>query len=66
MSAIAGLRGTGNFGTDERPKNFREMIMFMNSRAMTPLLRLTARVKKKTVSDPEYAWWAEPNTLVRV
>lgn len=24
MAAIAGLRGTGDWGTDERPKDFRE------------------------------------------
>lgn len=26
--AVAGLRGTGDWGTDERPKNFREMILW--------------------------------------
>lgn len=26
--AVAGLRGTGDWATDERPKNFREMILW--------------------------------------
>ena len=25
--AIAGMRGTGDWGVDERPKNFREFIL---------------------------------------
>ena len=26
--AVAGLRGTGDWAADERPKNFREMILW--------------------------------------
>lgn len=66
MTAVAGLRGTGSFGTDERPKNFREMIQFLNPNGDTPLFGLTSKVKKRTVDDPEYAWWDEPNDLVRL
>jgi Family of unknown function (DUF5309) len=61
MAAVAGLRGTGDFGTDERPKNFREMILFLNANGDSPIFGLTAKAKKKTVDDPEYAWWTEPN-----
>lgn len=28
LGALAGLRGTGDWGTDERPKNFREYILW--------------------------------------
>jgi hypothetical protein len=66
MAAVAGLRGTGDWGTDERPKNFRESILFMNPNGNTPIFGLTAKVKKRVVDDPEYAWWAEPNDLVRL
>src|SRR5581483_867525 len=66
MAAIAGLRGTGDFGTDERPKNFREMILFMNPNGAAPIFALTAKAKKKTVDDPEFAWWNETNVLIRL
>lgn len=35
-SGIAGLRGTatGDWATDERPKNFREMILWRGLRAL--------------------------------
>jgi hypothetical protein len=66
MAAVAGLRATGDFGTDERPKNFREMIMFRNPTGAAPIFALTARAKKRSVNDPEFSWWDEPNGNVRL
>jgi hypothetical protein len=66
MSGVAGLRGTGDWGTDERPKNFREMILFRNPNGSAPIFALTARARKKTVDDPEFAWWDEPNDIIRL
>lgn len=66
MAAVAGLRGTGDFGTDERPKNFREMILFLQPNGSAPIFALTSKVRKRTVDDAEYNWWDEPNDLVRL
>lgn len=66
MSAVAGLRGTGNFGTDERPKDFRESILFLKANGDAPIFGLTSKTQKATVTDPEYAWWDEPQDLVRL
>lgn len=66
MAAVAGLRGTGDFSASERPKNFREMILFLNPNGSAPLFALTSKVRKRTVSDAEYNWWDEPNDLVRL
>ena len=66
MSAVAGLRGTGQFGSDERPKNFRESILWMNPNGSAPLFALTSKVKKRSVDDPEYNWWDEPNNIYRL
>lgn len=54
---VAGLRGTGDFATDERPKNFREMILKRNPNGTAPLTALLAKMKKESVDDPEFAWW---------
>lgn len=64
--AIAGLRGTGNWGTDERPKNFREGILRFNPNGTAPIFALTAKAGKKTVDDPEFNFWVEGNTLIRL
>lgn len=66
MSGIAGLRGTGNWGSDERPKNFRESILFFSPNGTAPIFGLTSKAGKKTVNDPEFAWWNETQNLVRL
>ena len=66
MSGIAGLRGTGDFGTDERPKDFRENILFFNPNGEAPIFALSARAGKRVVKDPEFSWWNEGNALVRL
>lgn len=68
MAAIPGLRGTGDWGTDERPKNFRESILWMDPNGDTPLLGLTSKVKGKSMSvdDPEFSWWTEPKDIIRL
>ena len=66
MTAVAGLRGTGDWGTDERPKNFRELILWRNPNGSAPIFALMAKVKKETTNDPEFSWWDEPNDLVRL
>ena len=66
MTAIAGLRGTGDWATDERPKDFREFILRRNPNGTAPMFALMARVGTESVSDPEFSWWDEPNDLVRL
>lgn len=66
MAAIAGLRGTGDWGTDERPKNFREMILWREQRGTAPVLALSSKAQKEAVSDPDFSWWDEPLGIVRL
>lgn len=66
MSGVAGLRGTGNWSTDERPKSFRESILFFSPNGNSPIFGLTSKAGKKTVTDAEFAWWAESQTLTRL
>ena len=66
MSGIAGLRGTGDWGTDERPKNFREGILRFNPNGTAPIFALSSKAGKKNVNDPEFAWWSEGNVLTRL
>lgn len=65
---VAGLRNTGSWGADERPKNFRESILWMQPNGDTPLLGLSSQVKgkKKVVDDPDFSWWCEPMDIVRL
>ena len=64
--AFAGLRGTGSWGTDERPKNFREGILWKNPNGTAPIFAMLSKAKKRSVNDPEFAWWEETLDNVRV
>ena len=64
--AIAGLRGTGDWGTDERPKNFRETILFRNPNGSSPLTALMSKMKTESVDDPEFSWWEEEMNALRL
>ena len=64
--AIAGLRGNNSWGTDERPKNFREMILWRDPNGSAPLTALMARMRKETTDDPEFSWWEEELKAIRV
>jgi Family of unknown function (DUF5309) len=66
MSGIAGLRGTGDWGTDERPKSFRENILFFSPNGTSPIFALTSKAGKRNVTDPQHYWWAESNNLFRL
>lgn len=66
MPAIAGLRGTGDWGTDERPKNFREMILWRDPNGSAPMTALMARMRSEAVDDPEFNWWEEEQNPIRV
>jgi hypothetical protein len=63
---FAGLRGTGSWGTDERPKSFRELILWANPNGSAPLFALTSKAKTESVDDPEFSWWEETNTIARL
>lgn len=64
--AIAGLRGTGDWGPDERPKNFRETILWRQPNGMTPITGLLSKVGSESVNDPEFAWWEEELITIRL
>lgn len=66
MSGIAGLRGTGDFVDGERPKDYREGILWYNPNGEAPIFALSAKAGKRVVKDPEFFWWNEGNALVRL
>lgn len=66
MPSFAGLRGTGDWGTDERPKNFREAILWADPNGGTPLTALLSKMASQSVNDPEFAWFEESLTAVRI
>jgi hypothetical protein len=66
MPSIAGLRGTGDWATDERPKNFRETILFRQPNGQAPLTALLSKIGDEATDDPEFAWYEEQLNTIRV
>lgn len=64
--AFAGLRGSGSWGTSERPQNFREMILWMEPNGTAPLFALTSKARKQSTNDPQFHWWEETNSITRL
>lgn len=64
---FAGIRSTADFGTDERPKEFREGILFLNPNGTSPLFALSSKASEaKPLTDPEFNWWYEKQEVPEV
>jgi len=58
-NAFLGMRGTGDWATDERPKSWRELILFLYPNGMVPLTAILSKMKEEKVSDAEFNWWTK-------
>ena len=54
---VLGLRGTGSFSADDRPKNYREILLFLKPNTEAPLTALMGRSKEKVTDDAEFKWF---------
>jgi hypothetical protein len=54
MPTIQGLRGSGEFGTDFRPKNYRELFTLLEPNGNAPLNALLAMSSSESTDDPEF------------
>jgi len=59
MGAFLGMRGTGDWATDERPKNWREGILFLYPNGSMPLTAITSKMGSEKTDDAEYNWWTK-------
>jgi hypothetical protein len=59
MGAVLGIRGTGDWATDQRPKNWREGILYLYPNGSAPLTALLAKLKSESTDDPEFNWWTK-------
>jgi hypothetical protein len=48
-----GMRGDGDWATDERPKNWREGILRLYPNGMAPLTAILSKMGEQRVDDPE-------------
>jgi hypothetical protein len=57
--AFLGMRGNGDWATDQRPKNWRETILYLYPNGDAPLTAVLSKMKEESTDDPEYNWWTK-------
>jgi len=59
MPGFMGMRGTGDWATDERPKNWRQGILYLYPNGAAPLTGLLSKMSEERVDDPQFHWWTK-------
>ncbi len=59
-----GMRGSGDFVTNQRPTNWREQIMYLYPNGMAPLTAILSMASTSSVDDAEFNWWTQTQTTV--
>lgn len=57
--AFLGMRGTGDWGADERPLNWRQKILQLYPNGMAPLTAIMSKLGSEKVNDPQFHWWTK-------
>lgn len=59
MAGFLGMRGTDDWATDERPKSWRQGILYLYPNGSAPLTAILSKMGEEKVSDPQYHWWTK-------
>ena len=59
-----GMRGTGDWVDGQRPKNWREQILYLYPNGMAPLTAILSMLNSERTDDPEFSWWTQEQTTV--
>jgi hypothetical protein len=57
--AVLGMRGNGDWVTDQRPKNWREKVLQLYPNGDAPLTAVMSMMKSERTDDPEFNWWTK-------
>lgn len=57
--AFLGMRGNGDWVTDQRPKNWREKILQLYPNGDAPLTAVLSMMKNEATDDAEFNWWTK-------
>lgn len=59
MATFMGMRGSGDWVTDQRPKSWRETILYLYPNGKAPLTAILSKMSSEDVDDPQFHWWTE-------
>lgn len=55
--SFLGMRGTGDWVANQRPENWREMILYLYPNGKSPLTAIMSMQGSEMTTDPHYHWW---------
>ena len=58
-TTFLGMRGTGDWQTDQRPKNWRQGILKLWPNGDMPLTGILSKMSEEATTDPEFNWWTK-------
>lgn len=59
MAAFLGMRGNGDWAANQRPENWRQMMLFLYPNGSAPLTALMSMIGSESTDDPTYHWWTK-------
>lgn len=59
MVALTGMRGTGDWVTNQRPENWRDALILIYPNPKGLLTAVTGKMKSKSTDDPNCNWWTK-------
>lgn len=54
-----GQRGSNDWPTDQRPKNWRQTILWLYPNGKMPITSISSMLKSEKTDDPEFNWWTK-------
>jgi len=58
-TGMLGLLGTGDWATDQRPMNWRQMLLRLYPNGAMPLTGLMSKLGSEATDDPQFHWWTK-------
>jgi len=59
MAAFLGMRGTGDWGTNDRPQNWRQGILYEYPNGKAPLTAIQSMLSSEPTDDPKFHWFTK-------
>lgn len=56
-TGFLGMRGSGDWSSDERPQNWREMVLRLFPNGAAPLTAIMSKLKSEKTDDPRFNWF---------
>lgn len=56
---MLGMRGTGDWATDQRPYNWRQSILYLYPNGSAPLTAILSKLAEEKVDDAQFHWWTK-------